>query len=51
MEAVVLISAGYEWTCLHCETMNTEIEITDTVECQQCGARFAVAHADHAHEK
>jgi uncharacterized protein (DUF983 family) len=50
METVSLISAGYEWTCPHCDTLNHEIEITETVACEQCGVEFEVSDADHAYE-
>lgn len=50
MESVTLISAGYEWTCPHCETLNTEIEIAETVTCSKCAQEFEIADADHAYE-
>lgn len=37
MENITLISASYEWTCPHCEELNMEIEITETVTCSNCG--------------
>ena len=47
-DTVYFISSGYEWTCLHCEELNTEIEITETVTCPHCNEQYQVADADHA---
>lgn len=34
MESVDLIASGYEWVCPHCDKLNREIEITQTVTCR-----------------
>ena len=49
MDSVYLIAAGYEWTCPHCDIMNTEIEFTPKVTCLTCKQEFRVADADHAY--
>ena len=50
LDTVFLISSGYEWTCPHCDELNTEIEITETVECPHCKNQYRVEDADHAWE-
>jgi hypothetical protein len=51
LDVVELIASGYEWTCLDekCDTLNHEIEITDTVICDGCGKEYRVDEAYHAH--
>ncbi len=47
-ESVDLISSGYEWTCPHCDQLNREIEITETVKCSKCDKVYSVFDAYHA---
>ena len=47
-EPVDLIASGYEWICGNCGTMNTEIEIYESVGCNDCGATFYTGDAEHA---
>lgn len=47
---VHLLSSGYERTCPKCEELNTEIGITKTVKCSNCGEEFEVSGADHVYE-
>jgi DNA-directed RNA polymerase subunit RPC12/RpoP len=48
-ETVELISSGYEWTCLNCDTLNTTIEILEDVKCQECSEKFKVDDHHHAY--
>ena len=47
-KGVELIASGYEWNCPECETFNTEIEITEHVECDNCNQVFFVSESYHA---
>jgi DNA-directed RNA polymerase subunit RPC12/RpoP len=49
-EEVKLIASAYEWICPGCETMYTEIEITEHVECKKCQRTFTVSDYFHAHK-
>ncbi len=46
---VDLIASGYEWTCPRCEHFNHEIEITYSVQCENCGREWETNDAHHAH--
>ena len=46
---VDIIASGYEWICPTCKEHNTEIEILETVECQQCKGWFITNPAEHAY--
>lgn len=48
MKSVELIASGYEWTCPECEAFNREIELTEMVECPECGEKFQVGEYYHA---
>ena len=48
---VDLIAAGYEWICPNCDKNNSEIEITEKVQCNECQLELKVADYDHAFEK
>ena len=45
---VEVIASGYEWTCPNCEHFNSEIEVTETVTCSDCGEVFEVNEYHHA---
>jgi hypothetical protein len=49
-QCVDLMASGYEWTCLECETLNTEIEAKEKVKCKECGAEFETYPPEHAYE-
>ena len=49
LEAVALIASGYEWICLDCDTFHKIIETADFVTCSECGKKFVVSEAFHAH--
>lgn len=51
METVDIIASGYEWICPECEEFNTEIEITEEVQCQECLEIFETKPAEHAYGK
>lgn len=40
MRKVDIITCSYEWSCPDCDTLNTEIELTEIVMCACCGAEF-----------
>jgi hypothetical protein len=46
--SVQLIASGYEWICPKCDTLNHEIETTETVECDECETTFEVEDYHHA---
>lgn len=48
-ESVDLIASGYEWICPACESFNHEIEITESVTCPACTAKYQVQDYNHAH--
>lgn len=47
-ETVSLIASSYEWRCPSCDTLNDEIETSESVTCQQCSAVWTVDNVDHA---
>lgn len=47
-EGVILIASGYEWVCPKCDWKNDEIEVTEAVTCESCGATFKVDDYNHA---
>ena len=51
-EAIVLMSAGYEWYCPHCGSLNTITSIpeADTIKCKICYTEYPLMGEDHAHE-
>jgi len=48
-ESVDLIASGYEWICPNCDYPNHEIEITESVDCKDCGNWYKTNPAEHAH--
>jgi len=48
-ETVDVIASGYEWECPHCETLNNEIELTETVMCSNCYKHFNITDFHHAY--
>jgi len=50
METVDIIASGYEWICPECGRFNTEIEITETVICEECGTEFETNPPEHAYK-
>lgn len=48
MEYVDTIASGYEWTCPECETLNTEIEWTEDVYCDECAEHYKARFPEHA---
>lgn len=46
-ESVNLIAGGYEWTCPICNSLNEEIEATETVNCKGCNTTFKTNPPDH----
>lgn len=50
MENVDIIASGYEWICPECGEYNTEIEITETVNCCYCDTIFDTNLPEHAYK-
>jgi phage FluMu protein Com len=48
-QSVDLIASGYDWWCPHCEHLNQEIELAETVRCRKCQRTFIAANAEHAY--
>jgi hypothetical protein len=48
-ESVDLIASGYEWECPSCGLLNSEIEITEQVECLKCKRVYDTQSAEHVH--
>ena len=46
---ITMSNSGYEWICPTCKKYNTEIEISEVVECEQCKAWFITNPAEHAY--
>ena len=46
-KSVTLLSSGYDWTCLECNTDNHEVEVLWRVKCRFCDSEFdsVVEHA------
>ena len=49
MDEVELNASGYEWTCVNCNAPNTEIEVSETVQCRRCGKIHRVDDCNHAY--
>lgn len=56
MKSVELIASGYEWECPYCGKLNHEIEVTETVTCDEegvlpkgCDKVFETEPPDHAY--
>lgn len=47
-ETVEMIASGYEWVCPICDFLRKEIEINDTVYCENCNTEFEVFEVHHA---
>lgn len=45
---VDLIASGYEWVCPKCDTLRHEIEVTETVTCEDCHITYKVSDYHHA---
>lgn len=48
MKQIQLIAGGYEWICPYCDTLNTEIEVTQNVTCSKCKKTYEVEDYQHA---
>lgn len=45
---VDLIASGYEWVCPKCDCENREIEVSESVTCDECESVWQVADYNHA---
>ena len=50
-DLIDIIASGYEWECPHCEMLNHEIELTETVMCSNCYRHFRTNDHHHAYGK
>jgi len=48
-DPIDIIVSSYEWECPHCETLNKEIELNETVMCSNCYKHFHVTEYCHTY--